>query len=202
MVDPSYVLALMLAALPSAPPKTRATFPVTAAAIARAASASPLFAGESGERRTAAVLVAVGTFESSLVPDAAGDCGPGHTKANGTCEEGAKAHSFCLLQVNESNLAYARTTRAEILADVGVCVRTGLMLMRDSFRICRREPESDRLSWYAGGGGTCGVSADARSKGRHRMALARRIYETVERTNALTSFAPERSAPARIETVD
>jgi hypothetical protein len=187
MVTASYVLALMIAALPDAPPWTRATFPTTADAIAKASSASPLYASPDGDRRTAAVIVAVGTFESSLKPDAEGDCDPDHTSRTGVCTAGGKARSFCLLQVNVSNLAYGRTTREEILNDVGVCVRTGLLLMRDSFRICRRAPESEALAWYAGGGGTFG-GTDARTKSKHRLALARRIYQQAEHADAVTSF--------------
>lgn len=175
MVTPAYVLSLMLLAVPEPPAAVRATYDATAAAIAEASSDYPLFAGDAGAERTAALIVAVARFESGLQPDAEGDC---HEKtAYGTCVKGARPHSFCMLQIHETNLAYLRVTREQLQTDVRACVRAGVTMMRESFRVCARAPLEERLGWYAGGGGSCGASEDAKRKSRHRMALARWLLE-------------------------
>jgi hypothetical protein len=110
-----------------------------------------------------------------LDPAAEGDCAD-KTEA-GTCKKGGKPHSFCLLQVNESNFAYLRTNREELTTDVRACVRAAMILLKDSFRICKAAPLEERVAWFAGGGGRCAASDDARNKSRHRMALARWLFD-------------------------
>lgn len=169
MVDPSWVLSLMLAVQPSAP--WRATYESTAEAIAWEASASPAYGDE---YRTAAVLVSLAWFESTLQPDARGDCTL-HGAPSSCAVAGAVPHSFCLMQIHESNLAGLHTTRAEVQSDVRACVRAGLSLVHTSLRVCRAAPVEERLRWYAGGGAACPENDDARRKAKHRFLRARAL---------------------------
>lgn len=180
MLSAAYVLALMLHPLPmfgEPPESVRATYERTAEAIAELSEERPLFAGEDGPARTAAVVVAVGRFESGLRPDAEGDC----DRRNGTAC--VRPRSFCLLQINETNFAGLRTTRKEIQEDIRACVRAGLAMMRESFRICRAVPIEEKLAWYAAGSGRCGATEDAKKKSRHRMIAARLLFDAVPRSS-------------------
>jgi len=177
-VSAAWVLAALRVLAPSSP--YAETFDATAEAIARQASAAPLFAGPDGARKTAALLASVGWYESSLNPAAEGDC-LDKRKADGTCAPGGTPTSYCLLQVNRTNLAMLGTTRAELVGDVDACVRAGLAMMRQSLAICRALPLEERLSWYAGGGPSCATpSEDAKRKSRHRMGKARWLFDHVK----------------------
>jgi hypothetical protein len=176
MLTVEWVLALMIKAEPA--PTWRPTYERTAAAIVRAASADPLFEGDQGAEKTAALLVGLGWFESALRPDAEGDCTLEGRVAPCTTK-GAVPHSHCLLQINDSNLAGLGTTRDELLTDVDVCVASGLRMMHRSFQICRAAPLEERLSWYASGGPECPTNEDARKKSKHRVLRSRWLYEHV-----------------------
>ncbi len=173
MVLTSWVLALMVSAQSAAP--WRDTYEATAEAIAAEASAHPL---ASGEQSTAALLVAVAWHESTLKPDAQGDCTK-DGKSVACTTLGAQPHSFCLMQIHESNHAGLGVTRAELLADVRVCVRAGLRMLTTSMRVCAAAPSRERLRWYAAGGSGCPVIEDARRKSIHRIALAERLLREV-----------------------
>jgi hypothetical protein len=178
MVPPEWVLALMLKAQPAHP--YRATYERTSEAIARASEASPLFSGDRGDAKTAALLVSLAFFESGMKPDAAGDCSDKTGQKRLACTEpGAIPHSFCLLQIHESNLAGFGVTREEIQSDVGACVRTSLALLHQSFRICRALGLEDQVRWYAGGGPTCPTSEDATRKSRHRVLKGRWLFDAL-----------------------
>jgi hypothetical protein len=172
-----WILALMLKAEPS--PPWRATYERTASAIAKAAHASPLFEGEHGAEKTAALIVGVAWFESAFKPDAAGDC----TDAKGAvldCRKpGAIPHSFCALQVSETNFKGLGTTREEVQTDIDACIRHGLRLMHQSFAVCRSAPLEERLTWYASGGPTCSEREDARRKARHRFLKGQSLFRSV-----------------------
>lgn len=165
-LDPAWVLSLMTLLEPSSP--YRETFDRTALAIARGAERSPLPGQDAA--KTAAVLVAVGWFESRFQPDAGGDCD--RMTKDGICVKGSPAHSFCLFQVNETNLKAYGTDRETLLTDVNECVHVGLRMMHDSFRICRSKPLEERLSWYAAGRNGCDPGPEATKKSRHRMGRA------------------------------
>lgn len=169
--------ALVLSAMRTLEPSSPydATFETTAYVVADESSRSPLFEGEEGAVRTAALVTSVAWFESRFQPDAAGDCD--RTTRSGTCAAGARPSSFCLLQINASNHRALAVTADEIRTDVAACVRAGLRMMHASLGICRRLPFEERLAHYAGGGPTCeSPSEDARRKSRHRVAKAIWIY--------------------------
>jgi hypothetical protein len=179
-VTSAFVLSLMVLAVPTPTPDHRATFDTTAEAIAKASNASPLFEGDYGAEKTAALLVALGEFESGLRPAAEGDCEKTKTKTDGTCAPGGHATSFCLLQINQSNLKSLGVTREELLENVETCVSTGLRMLRTSFQICRKLPLEDRLRWYASGQDACpgDDNADAARKSRHRVRRAMWLFAT------------------------
>ena len=123
-------------------------------AIARAVDQGvPLFAGEDGRQRTAALAVAVAFRESSLRLDAVGD----------------KGKSFCAFQIHVTSGG-----SRELLTDADACASKGLAMLRSSFRICREHP----IAWYAAGPRGC-ASTRAQRISRDRMALARRVYAAV-----------------------
>jgi hypothetical protein len=170
------VLAVMRVLEPSSP--YAGTFESTADSIAARATAEPLFQGEDGPSRTAALLVSLGWFESRFQPDARGDCDHAHTTRQGTCASGGRASSFCLFQLNASNLTMLGTTEEQLTSDVDACVASAIRMLRSSLSVCARLPLEERLAWYAGGGATCmAPSEDARRKSRHRWAKAMWVRE-------------------------
>jgi hypothetical protein len=124
-----------------------------AAAIVRAADEAPLFAGEDGARRTAALLVAVAFRESSLKLDAVGDHG----------------RSFCAFQIHASSGG-----TAALLTDADACVRKALSMLRESLRVCPAHP----VAFYASGPGAC-TNERAQRISRDRLALAHRLAKGV-----------------------
>ena len=179
MVTASWVLSLMMHAQSMHP--YRATYERTSEAIAKHASERPLFSGQHGDAKTAALIVAVAQYESSFQPDAEGDCTKGGKKAKCTTP-GAIPHSFCLLQVNESNFKTFGITREDIQTDIDVCVRTALSIMHQSFTICRALTLEDRLRFYAGGGNGCPTNEDAAIKSRQRMLRGMWLFKAVPPT--------------------
>lgn len=168
-------VASILVAVEGADAPHKGTFEKTSAEIAAEAFRSPLFDGEEGGTKTAAILVAVYRFESHNDPSAAGDCAKS-TKF-GTCAPGSTPHSFGLGQVNESNFKWLGIPSAEAyLADVGLQVRTSLRMMHSSFKICRTRPVEDRLAWYAAGRDGCPTADDPVKKSRARMRLGQALY--------------------------
>lgn len=138
-----------------------------AAAIAKASFEKPLFVGEDGPRRTAALITAVAVFESGF-KQIAGDCKdkppgwPGCGK-----EEGSKPTSWCFLQVHfidgvEKVKGY---TPEDLMTDPLACARAGREIMRDSIKVDPKEP----LKSYAGTSGPA----------RKRFDLAQKLFKTV-----------------------
>lgn len=140
-----------------------------ATAIAVASNEKPLeFEGGDNVRRTAALMTAVGVFESGY-KQIAGDCKdkppgwPGCGK-----EEGSIPTSFCFLQVHfgdgvERVKGY---TPEELMRDPLACARAGREIMRDSLKANKNEP----LFSYAGTAGPA----------RKRYELAKKLYKNVE----------------------
>jgi hypothetical protein len=176
MVTAKFVLAMMLLAEPHSP--FVSTFEKTAEAIADAANASPVFDGEDGTDRTAALLVSVAWYESRFQVDAAGDCAK--KTAVGTCA-GGKPRSFGLFQIHESNHAWLGVTREQITADPEVAAAAALKMIHASFVICRARPLEGRLGWYARGGSGC---PEESRESKHRVLKARWLFAHAVRTVA------------------
>jgi hypothetical protein len=147
MID--WVLAMLFTLQPEAP--WTDTYFETAQAIVDASEESPLFKGEDGPQRTAAVLVSLAWFESRFDQEALGDHG----------------RSCGLFQIQPRTSGKT----CEELQDADTAAREAIRLIRESFRVCARRPFSERLAWYAGGG-SCSRGLRA---SRHRLGLARRI---------------------------
>jgi hypothetical protein len=168
IVDPAWILTLMVSREPASP--YRDTFGATAEAIATTASREPL-PGFS-ENETAALIASVAWFESRFQPNAEGDCTDAARRVSVDCRRpGAIPRSFCAMQIHETNLAGYGTSRAEILGSIDRCIVIGLRIMRESFRVCARRARGERLAWYAAGGGECSRKEDAIRKSKHRIAL-------------------------------
>lgn len=112
------------------------------------ASEPPLFRDDETRARTAALLVAVSFRESSFRMGASSSTG-----------------DHCALQIHG---------RPELRADAEACVRTGLAMLRDSFRACPAYP----LATYAEGPRGCS-SPRAQRISRDRLALAARLAREV-----------------------
>ncbi len=144
----AWILSLMLVLQPQAP--WRATYEATAAAIAATVQREePLFAGEQGRERTAALLVSLAWFESRFDAHALGDHGRSHG----------------LYQIQEHGE----------LADPADATRAALGMLRESFRVCRARPLEERLGWYAAGGPDCSRGL---RESRHRVARAMWLFRT------------------------
>lgn len=163
-MDPltAWTLAAMVKLQPEAP--WRGTYDETAQVISRVAADSPLFTGDDGPRKTAALLVSVAWFESTFKPDALGD----------------KGKSVCLFQIHESNHKSLGVTRDELLTNRETCVRTGRKLMQISFGVCRDRPVEDHLGQYAAGGSTCGGSkGEGLRESRHRVWRGQWLFRSI-----------------------
>jgi hypothetical protein len=174
MIDPTWILALMLKVEPSSP--FRATFDKTAAAIARASDASPLFGGDHGGERTAALVVSVAWFEGRLNPRAEGDrtC----KRYDGErCIERGEPTSFCTMQIAESNFPALGVTREIVQGSIDSCIDAGLRMMKSSFSVCRAKPLEHRLDWYATGGEGC--VAPFHDEGVHRVRRGQWLFGAV-----------------------
>lgn len=185
----AWILSTMLALEPSSPYKE--TFDSTASVFAQSAINSPLFCTkqpdgscaftDNDKKKTAALYISIGWFEGAFQQDAKGDCDK--KKPDGTCVKGATPHSFCMFQVNDSNLKGLGTTRDEILKDFSKCVAAGNQMLRSSFHVCAARPLTGRLRWYAAGGPDCATKAtaaqeaDVAKKSEHRMNKAVWIYD-------------------------
>jgi hypothetical protein len=132
------------------------TYPLTAAAIADASVRGPLFKGEDGPKKTAALLTAWAYHESRFDPKALGD----HGTALGLWQ----IHHSTVPDVPRDNLFDA--------AEAAIVARN---LMHQSFRICSSFPLEERGGWYAAGGEGCQEAG--RKKSRVRIGLAMRIVK-------------------------
>ncbi len=191
----SWVLSLLVATGdPGA--AWRNTYETTAEAFAEHSESSPLFCSQRSDgtcapsqddvRKTAALLVSVSWFESRHNPQAKGDSScleyasatePAQEVTTGgdskrACIRRGPPRSFCLGQIHESNFVSLGVTKDAILGDVGVCVRAMVALLRESMKVCAKEPLDARLSWYAAGGSGCRPNKES----RHRMRKAQWLY--------------------------
>ena len=143
----AWILLLMIGLQPSAP--WRDTYATTANAIARAAEAEPLFAGEDGPARTAALLVSVAWFEGRYDPNAHNAKDPG-------------GGSFGMFQSSRKPIA-----------SVDDQVKHALAALRVSFRECASRRSQDWVALYASGSCT---NVGGQLASRRRMGLAQRIF--------------------------
>lgn len=181
LIDPEYVLALMLKVQPDNVP-WRNTYEATAAAVAAKANEMPLYPKDpNGPALTAAIAVAVMHYESHLDPAAKGDCV--EKLSNGMCKPGGRPRSFCAFQIHETNFKSLGVTKDELLSNIETCVDAGFRMMHISFGICRGKDWTiyDRLNQYATGGGACVMPT--RHEGETRMRKGFALFKAVPRTN-------------------
>ncbi len=137
----SWILSLMLLVQPNAPWKEQ--YPTIANAIAIVGQDSkPLFSGDKGLEKTAAVLVSLAWFESRFDIHATGDHGRSHG-------------------------LYQQQGRGE-LADPLEATRVAIETIRQSQKVCSNLGTLEMLGWYAAGGEGCRGLRES----RHRMNKA------------------------------
>jgi hypothetical protein len=140
-----------------------------AAAIATASLEKPLFVGEDGARRTAALMVAVARHESGFKADAKGDCKdklpgwPGCGK-----DASSTPTSFCFGQIHlpDGAKTVEGWTADELLTDPLKCARSMREILRGSVK---NSPKSEPLLQYAG------RSREAKV----RFELAKKLFDVV-----------------------
>lgn len=151
-VSASWVKSAMVTLVPRAP--WAASYDEVAKAIADESNEHPVFSGDDGSRKTAALLVAIAYYESRFRPDAVGDHG----------------RSLGLFQIQPATVSsespFSLTTPRE-------AARVALKLVRTSFHVCRSEALEEQLGWYAAGGNECKEAG--RKKSVWRFHLAARI---------------------------
>lgn len=111
---------------------------------------TPLYGGEHGRWRTAALLVSLAHHEGGFAPDVdRGPCWRGHDGRNDRCDRGRSA---CLVQIR---VGAGRTeegwNQADLFGDRRKCFRAGLHRARRSFGACRRRGFKALLNAYASG---------------------------------------------------
>lgn len=141
----TFVLSAMMLLAPGRAAETLQ--PVADAIADEALAAPPLFAGDDARDRTAALLVAVAFRESSFDPFAV-----------------SKTGDHGLMQANR---------RPDLVGDAAGSVALGLVMLRESFRMCR-----DPIAFYAEGPRGC-ESDRARRISRDRIALAKWVHGKV-----------------------
>lgn len=132
-----------------------------AEAIARVVSdpdEKPVFGGEKGRARTAALLAAIAWHESGFARDVdIGPCYRGRANDGARCDHGRAA---CLMQihVNPDGRTLEGWTKEELFADRTKCFRAGLHLLQKSFASCKANPPKHRLAAFASGRCSAGQS--------------------------------------------
>lgn len=191
-VNPAWVRTLMMKSEPRAP--WIDTYQASAEVIAAVSDELPVYAGEEGPEKTAALLVSIGWFESHFRPDAKGDCDQVHPVTR-MCVTGSRAHSFCMFQIHETNFASLKVTEAEVQGDLRICTRSALRLVRNSFRTCASKPHENRLDQYTTGGSGC--LSPRHDEGRHRIRKADWLFDAIAR-----ELVPRTVVASRLLTFD
>ena len=153
MVTSVWVLAIMNALAPATPWAFQ--YGEIAEAIADASNQDPLFPGEDGARKTAAVLLALAYHESRFQPNVVGDNGA----------------SFGLFQIQPPTAK----VEAHLLTLPRNAAFIAIGLIRTSFRVCAQDEMKNRLAWYAAGG--LGCREQGKRKSAIRMGLAMKLLE-------------------------
>jgi soluble lytic murein transglycosylase-like protein len=153
----AWILKLMvLAMVPGYVPNPRVAEAVDAVAHAR-----PLFSGEDGVTRTAALLVAIAAREGHFDPAAK--------------SEDAYGEASGLAQIHQSNLKRPMLRELgvtpENILDPTMNLTAAAALLEESLRVCRGRPREERLALYAGGRGHCDIP-EAVGDSKNRIALA------------------------------
>ena len=126
--------------------------------------------GNDAARKTMSILVSWTFAESRFNQRAIGDHGT----------------SFCGMQINNSNFkALGITNGEELMSDPVKCMRAGLRMLADSYRICASRPPGERGAWYIFGGGSCSPNIDPKvletvyAQSRARLSRGKKLYDTV-----------------------
>ncbi len=177
LITAAAVLAMMLDAEPTAAASPwRSSYEDSADAISTVANDSPLFAGDDGPLRTAALFVSTSWFEANFHIAAKGDCRKKDER--GRCV--AEPQSLGLYQIGVSNLAGLGVTEEDMTTDPLVQTRAARRMMAISFGICSGRAVDDLLGQYASGGSTCaGVE-----KSGHRVRKAKWLADRAKKRAA------------------
>lgn len=164
------VLAMLIDAEPNADASPwRGSYDATAQAISAVANESPIFDGDSGRLRTAALFASLQWFESNGNPAARGDCRKQDEKHRCLGDP----QSFGLYQIGRSNFASLGVDEEIMTGPPYAQTIAARKMIAISFAICRGRAEDDLLGQYASGGSTCaGIE-----KSGHRMRKAKWLFD-------------------------
>jgi hypothetical protein len=128
---------------------------------------APAFTGEMGRAKTALLMLAIASFESSY----RADVDDGRVL-------GDHGRSYCLMQVQVFNKTPEGWTGKDLVTDRTKCFRAALRAIRTSFEWCKDHALEDRLAGY-----TSGSCRDGENLSRYRMWRAKSYW-------ARTPFMP------------
>lgn len=137
-----WVMQVMYAVQPSAPMHIQSSYGEISVAIANASLSDPLFTGDDGAYRTAALLIALAHHESHFQKNAVGD--------------GNK--SFGLFQIQPPT---AKVDSMLLMLPANASL-VAIDLIRTSMKLCAKRPLPERLAWYAQGRGACSSEEPSR----------------------------------------
>lgn len=150
---------------------------------------TPLFAGTDARKRTAALIVSIGRYESNFDKDV--DIGPCYRGAKGAtktrCDSGRSA---CILQIwtgSAEGTTAEGWTQKEVFADRRKCITSGMNALQKSFTTCTAE--GTQINLYASGSCASGHAVTG-----SRMFYAKKLFDEEkadsERAVARVSYHP------------
>lgn len=143
----AFVLAMMMWLVPG---RARGLVDEAKAITSVVEAESALFPGDKEKLLTAALVVTIAFRESGFRNEAV-----------------SETEDYCMMQVHR---------RPDLAKDVGACVKVAFVMLRESIRMCPRDP----VAFYASGPGGCS-NARAQRISQDRMGLAKRLVREVGR---------------------
>lgn len=132
-------------------------------------NAPALFDHDNDRSQSASLILSIEDRESTLTPNAVGDC-PGMRPGSKECTR-ELATSFCAMQINGPAARGLERNARE-------CVRRGIEMVRSSFVACRDLPANERLALYARGSCESDVGRRiSRDRFRHAADIRKKILE-------------------------
>lgn len=152
---------------------------------------TPLFKGQKGRARTAALMLAIAYHESGFAHDVdVGPCYRGKGGQSARCDHGRSA---CLMQIHIGDKTTSQGyTQEELFTDRKKCFRAGLGLIRRSLSECRHLDTKHRLNAYASGVCTQGDEGSERLMSLMDKFVAKRALPADDAVQVAKDPKPEK----------